>query len=112
MFKNAWFHGRQSIKAPPLQAVIDCSRPGQPADEAVDKWVTQLAFDGPAWLILEHLSGYGAWDACQLCDHQQNLRRLFWIWCCDLSEEFGPFTDFCADGEEDKELPATLYLMR
>jgi hypothetical protein len=82
---NAWFHDRTAITAPPPEAVADCSGTGR-ADFAVTYWVRELAFDGPAWLIREHLSGYGAWDAAELCDHQQNLRRLFWIWCNDIRE--------------------------
>lgn len=84
-YRNPWFEGRTAIAAPPPEAVADCSGSGR-ADAAVDHWVTELAFDGPAWLIREHLSGYGAWDAAELCDHQQNLRRLFWIWCNDIHE--------------------------
>lgn len=109
MFKNEWFEDRQAVKAPPLQAVLDCSGPG-PADDAVAHWVSKLNFDGPAWLIREHLQGYGAWDTSQLCDHPENVRRLFWVWCCDIAEELD-LDDYCGDGVEDKELPATLYLM-
>ena len=85
-YSNEWFHGRDAIQEPPQEAVYDCSGPG-PADEAVVYWVERLSFDGPAWLIREHLKGHGAWDAAQLCDHQQNLQRLFWVWCGDLRED-------------------------
>ena len=87
MFQNDWFQDRQALKNPPAEAVWDCSAPGQPADSAVAYWVDRLSFDGPAWLVREHLSGYGAWDASELCDHKQNLERLLWIWCCDIAEE-------------------------
>lgn len=110
MYKNEWFEDRQAIKAPPLEAVIACSRPGS-ADEPVAYWVNTLNFDGPAWHIREFLGEYGAWSEKQLCDHKENLLRLFWIWCGNLREDYGPdFADFCGDGEEDKPLPATLYL--
>lgn len=91
-FQNSWFHNRQSIQTLPDECVRDCTAPG-PADEAVSYWVAKLQFDGPSWLIREHLSGYGAWDASELCDHKQNLERLLWIWACDVAEDPN-FTDF------------------
>lgn len=79
MFRNDWFDGRMAVRTLPPECVRDCTRPG-PVDAAVDHWVERLEFEGPAWLIREHLQGYGAWDRSQLCDHQQNLRRLLWVW--------------------------------
>ena len=112
MFRNDWFDGRDLIKSPPLQAVIDCSRPGQDADAPVTFWVQKLNFDGPAWFIREHLHGFGCWNSSQLCDHDENRRRLFWSLCCDIAEELKyDFSEYCEDGEQIKELPATLYLM-
>ena len=111
MFKNDWFDGRDLIKSPPLQAVIDCSGSGR-KDEPVAFWVEKLNFDGPAWFIREHLRGFGCWDKQQLCDHNENRQRLFWSLCNDIAEELEyDFSEYCGDGEEDKELPATLYLM-
>lgn len=113
MFKNEWFEDRQALKAPPLECVLDLSGAGDHPEDEIVHWVDKLQFDGPAWLIREHLKGCGAWSAHELCDHNRNRCRLLWLWCCDLAEEFGPdFADFCGDGEEDKPLPATLYLMR
>lgn len=86
-YVNEWFNDRQALQAPPPQCVHDCSRPGQDASEAVDYWVDRLQLDGPAWLIREHLSGYGAWEPGQLANHQANLGRLLWLWCCDLRED-------------------------
>lgn len=86
MFKNAWFQDRQSIQDLPPECWDDCSRPGQSADDAVSHWCDRLNFEGPAWLIREHLKGYGAWDDAQLCDHRENLQRLLWAWACDCSE--------------------------
>lgn len=85
-FRNAWFDGRMAIRDLPADCWQDCSRPGQPADDAVAFWLQRLQFDGPAWLIREHLAGYGAWDACQLADHTANRARLLWIWACDCRE--------------------------
>lgn len=95
MFQNDWFDGRMAIRTLPPECVCDIAKPG-PADEAFDHWVQRLSFDGPAWLIREHLSGYGAWDRSELCDHQKNLRRLLWVWANDVAE----------NGDE------ILYLMR
>lgn len=95
MFRNEWFDGRMAVRTLPPECVSDIARPG-PADASVDHWVQRLAFDGPAWLVREHLSGYGAWDRAELCDHQQNLRRLLWVWANDIAE----------NGDE------ILYLMR
>lgn len=86
---NNWFHDRTATGSLPPECVSDCTGPG-PADEAVAYWVRQLDFDGPAWLIREHLSGYGAWDSSELCDHQANLRRLLWTWACNCRE----FSDY------------------
>lgn len=84
-YRNDWFDNRTAIRTLPPECVSDCTGPG-PADEAVTYWVRKLDFDGPAWLIREHLSGYGAWDRPELCDHQQNLHRLLWIWANDIRE--------------------------
>jgi hypothetical protein len=84
-YENEWFHDRTAIKSPPADCVDDCSGPGN-ADDAVSFWVDKLNFDGPAWLIREHLRGYGAWDRAQLCDHRENLQRLLWLWCNDIHE--------------------------
>lgn len=112
MFKNDWFEGRQLIQSPPVHAVIDCTRPGQDASESVAFWVQKLNFDGPAWLIREHLRGFGCWDKKQLCDHNENRERLFWSLCCDIEEELGcHLSSYCVDGEQVEDLPATLYLM-
>lgn len=84
-YLNEWFNDRMAIAEPPADCVADCSSQGS-VDEAVEYWVEELAFEGPAWLIREHLSGYEAWDDRQLCDHQENLRRLLWLWCCSIRE--------------------------
>lgn len=80
-----WFDGRCSIAELPSGCIEDCSGSGS-ADDAVEYWVDQLKFEAPPWLLREHLSGYGAWDSAELCDHQANLRRLLWLWACECSE--------------------------
>jgi folate-binding Fe-S cluster repair protein YgfZ len=46
----------------------------------------QLAKINPETLAKE-LREYGAWDAEQLANHQDNLQRLVWIAGCDIKEE-------------------------
>jgi hypothetical protein len=112
MFKDDWFEGRQLIKSPSIQAVIDCSRSGQDVSSEVEFWVQKLNFDGPPWFIREHLRGFGCWDRRELCDHNENRKRLFWSLCCDIAESLKyDFSDYCSDGQEDSELPVNLYLM-
>ena len=85
MFRNHWVHGAWSVGELPPECVADCSSSG-PVDDAVAFWVHRLEFDGPPWLMRQHLKGYGAWTAADLCDHQVNRRRLLWIWACNCRE--------------------------
>lgn len=36
--------------------------------------------------LRECLRHYGAWDAEELADHDENLQRVLWIACCDVAE--------------------------
>ncbi len=77
--------GRTSVRHLPPECVIDCSHQGD-CDEAVNYWVDHLEFDGPAWLFREYLSGFGAWDSSDLCDHEENRKRVLWTWACNCRE--------------------------
>jgi hypothetical protein len=63
-----------------------------PCDEDVEgllntpKLRRQLAKLDPETLRLT-LKEYGAWDAEELADHEQNLHRIVWIAAGDISEE-------------------------
>lgn len=46
----------------------------------------QLAKLDPEALRLE-LKEYGAWDATELADHEQNLQRILWLACGQIKEE-------------------------
>lgn len=37
-------------------------------------------------LLAEELSEYGAWDEEELKDHDENLSRILWLACGDISE--------------------------
>jgi hypothetical protein len=89
-----WFNGRDCIKSLPADCIKDCSATGD-VSQAVDYWVIKLNLEAPSWLLREHLSGYGAWDRPELCDHGMNLRRLLFVWACDCREmadnDFRPY---------------------
>ena len=89
-YQNLWFTGNTSRRQLPAECIADCSGPG-PADKAVESWLARLDFDGPAWLIREHLKSYGAWEPAELADHNQNLARLLWIWANDCYESPGDY---------------------
>jgi folate-binding Fe-S cluster repair protein YgfZ len=47
---------------------------------------TQLDAINPAILAAE-LKEYGAWDAEELANHEENIQRILWIAGCDIKEE-------------------------
>lgn len=47
---------------------------------------TQLEAIDPTILARE-LQEYGAWDEDELADHRQNLQRILWLACNDITEE-------------------------
>lgn len=48
----------------------------------------QLAKIDPA-VLSDELKEYGAWDAGEMSDHNQNLQRVLWLAACDISERDG-----------------------
>lgn len=40
-----------------------------------------------AEVLRRELEEYGAWDAEQLADHEENLQRILWLLACDVREE-------------------------
>ena len=84
-----WFNGRAAVSRLPQECIEDCSAPG-PVDDACDYWCKRLNFEAPPWLLREHLKSYGPWNQADLCDHQQNLKRLLWIWACDCHDSNDP----------------------
>lgn len=84
-----WFSGRAAITRLPVDCILYCSASG-PVDDAVEHWLDRLQLDAPPWLLRDHLKGYGAWDASDLCDHKANLGRLLWLWACDCKEMEDP----------------------
>lgn len=88
MFKNEWFEGRNSRRQLPLECICDCSGSGD-RDEDVNYWIDRLNFDGPAWLFRQYLKGFGAWDAADLCDHNENRKRVLYVWACNSAQNPG-----------------------
>lgn len=95
MYKNEWFHGRNALRQLPLEAICDCSRD---RDDDVNAWIDRLNFDGPSWLFREYLKGFGVWDSADLCDHNENRKRVLWIWACNCRENPGDY-DYLYLGE-------------
>lgn len=46
----------------------------------------QLAKLDPA-LVAEELKEFGAWDEAELSDHAQNIQRLLWTACGDITDQ-------------------------
>ena len=81
--------GRIELQITKRQAK-SCSHPGKcDADVAELRKVPaikrQLDRLDPS-LVAECLREYGAWDDDELSDHDQNLTRLLWVACCDITE--------------------------
>lgn len=38
-------------------------------------------------VLARELQEYGAWDENELADHRQNLQRILWLACNDITEE-------------------------
>jgi hypothetical protein len=81
--------GRIELKITKKQAE-SCSHPG-PCDldvEALMKTPSiarQLKKLDPV-IVSAVLKEYGAWNDLELSDHNENLTRLLWVACCDISE--------------------------
>lgn len=72
----------------PAAAVVECSRPGQPADDAVAHWTPRIDWTGTdPESIRAELREYGAWTPEQLADDVANRERIVWIAAGVLSEE-------------------------
>jgi len=83
---SEWFNGRDCVKSLPADCIAECSAQGK-VDDAVKYWLKELNLEAPAWFLREHLSGYGAWDKAELCNHRANLERLLRLWARDCKEE-------------------------
>ena len=82
---SLWFNNRTAISRLPEACIEECSMNG-PVDGACEYWAERLNLEAPAWLLREYLEGFGCWTKAELCDHQDNLMRLVWLWSCDCRE--------------------------
>jgi len=81
--------GRIELQITKKQAV-SCSHAGQ-CDNDVEALklnpsiARQLKKLDPV-IVSAALKEYGAWNDLELSDHNENLTRLLWVACCDVSE--------------------------
>jgi len=81
--------GRIELQITKKQAV-SCSHAGQ-CDNDVEALklnpsiARQLKKLDPV-IVSAALKEYGAWNDLELSDHNENLTRLLWVACCDISE--------------------------
>ena len=81
--------GRIELQITKKQAQ-SCSHPGQ-CDLDVEALMQnpsiarQLKKLDPG-IVAACLKEYGAWNELELSDHKENLTRLLWCACCDISE--------------------------
>ena len=75
----------------PLEVVESCSHPGS-CDDDVEAAIKNpdiyaaIANIDPKDLAAE-LAEYGAWDADELADHDENMCRILWVACGNIKNE-------------------------
>jgi hypothetical protein len=74
-----------------MEQALSASHQGQCDDDVlafskVPRIAEQLARIDPEVLRAE-LKEYGAWDAQELADHDQNLQRILWLAAGDIRDE-------------------------
>jgi hypothetical protein len=87
--KSAYFNYIGSIELP-VEIIEMCPISGS-ADNAIASMrklpevIAEVAAINPDKLRME-LKEYGAWDAEELANHEDNIDRILWIACCDIRE--------------------------
>lgn len=61
------------------ECLLDCSVPGQPADESVAYWLPRVEWIADEATLRRALYGYGAWDDIQTADLDTIKGRVLWI---------------------------------
>jgi hypothetical protein len=82
--------GRLSLRVT-LRDALRCAHPG-PCDDDVGRLVTRPEVRAqcdawPADVLRDELRGWGAWDADELADHEDNRVRFVWLACTNIVEE-------------------------
>lgn len=98
---TAYFNHPISVNMPD-QAILDCSAQGD-CSESVEYWLPKVVIVGSEEQIRAELKEYGAWDAEELADNEQNKRRLLWIAAGNLREEMRQLPSL--DKQLDEMLP-------
>lgn len=87
--KAAYFDYIGSIELP-VEIIEMCPTSGS-ADNAIAEMrklpevIAEVAGIDPDKLRME-LTKYGAWNAEELANHEDNIDRILWIACCDIQE--------------------------
>lgn len=80
-----WAVATNELSPQLLEDLHDCGGSGG-ASEAVDYVMRVYTVTGDESDCRAMLAGYGAWDASEPADHNENLRRLVWLTGCNLRE--------------------------
>lgn len=81
---NGFFNGEI-----PDQCVIDCTRPGQDATDAIVHWIGVLEFEVPREAAQAYLREFGAWDDLKDASDATLTQRVLWVACGDIRENGG-----------------------
>ena len=86
----------------PLSVALECSTPGQAADDSVaaalrDSRVADWAADST---VRQALRGYGAWDDLDTASRETLRTRALWVAACAIREQPADYMPWgqCADG--------------
>lgn len=73
----------------PEECALDCSVPGQSADESVSHWLkdSRVVWYASEETLRHSLRGFGAWDDLETVDLCTIKSRVLWIAACDYREE-------------------------
>lgn len=86
IYFDAWGHGIQELIIPTFMFRL---LPTQGyADYYIDNWVDLIRWEHiPEEALTAYLKEFGAWDAEDLTDHEQNKKRTLWSLLLDWKEE-------------------------
>lgn len=73
----------------PKRCALDCSTPGQPADESVAYWLPRVVWHASEEVLRRSLWGYGAWDDLDTAEIDTIKGRVLWLAAGDWRENHG-----------------------
>lgn len=105
----------------PRDCILDCTVPGQPADEPVAFWREQLDVTVDRAAAIRCLKGTGAWEdsALALKTDDELAEIVLWLACGDFREflddaerkGFDPYSNFDVTLMDDPEFGSTLFIL-